>query len=144
MKRLLICLALMGGCLLSVTAQIKTAREAFSQMPDSILPYLTTNNRLDMLDFKDSNMRAVVQNKLGGNSELLTLADDSLTLQLSDALYLTMRVIPVAEETDGANQIIGLFCKIGIPGGLIEEKQLFYSVLWRKLDDVTLLLVKKS
>ena len=108
MKRLLICLALVGGCLLPVTAQIKTAREAFSQMPDSILPYLTTNNRLDMLDFKDSNMRAVVQNKLGGNSELLTLADDSLTLQLSDALYLTMRVIPVAEETDGANQIIGL------------------------------------
>ena len=60
--------------------------DVFKQMPDSLMPYLSTNNRLDMIDFMDAHMKAEVTNLLDGKSEMTALADDSLTIQLSAAL----------------------------------------------------------
>ena len=48
-------------------------RDVFLRMPDGLLPYLTENNRLDFIDFMDSGMKAVVNNELGGKSEMLSL-----------------------------------------------------------------------
>ena len=55
---------------LGLSAQI-TVRDLLKSMPDSVIPYLTENNRLDMIDFMESNMDAVVTNTLGGKSQLL-------------------------------------------------------------------------
>ena len=63
-----------------VSAQDVTIRDIFKQMPDSLMPYLSQNNRLDFIDFLDSNMKAEVRNALGGLSEMMTLADDSLSI----------------------------------------------------------------
>jgi hypothetical protein len=55
----------------------------FSTMPDSLLPYLSRNNRLDLIDFMDSGMKAVITNMFEEQSEMTVLTTDSLTLQLN-------------------------------------------------------------
>ena len=134
----------------SVQAQTLKAGDAFRQMPDSILPYLTANNRLDMLDFMDSHMKARVQNKFDGYSEMLSLADDSLTIQMSAVMRLTLRMVTSADEVDGSRQLISLERTISQTSadadGKMQPKtirhQVFYSVLWRKLDEKFVRLVK--
>ena len=59
------------------SAQSIQIRDAFRAMPDSLMPYLSKNNRLDFIDFLDSNMKAEVKNALGGTSEMLSLGDDT-------------------------------------------------------------------
>ena len=134
----------------SVQAQTLKAGDAFRQMPDSILPYLTANNRLDMLDFMDSHMKARVQNKFEGYSEMLSLADDSLTIQMSAVMRLTLRMVTSADEVDGSRQLISLERTISQTSadadGKMQPKMIrhhdFYSVLWRKLDEKSVRLVK--
>lgn len=75
-----------------VTCHAQTMREAFTAMPDSLMPYLTKNNRLDMIDFMDAKMKAAVTNMLGGETVMTFLSDDSLAVRMSDALTLEMKV----------------------------------------------------
>ena len=69
-----------------LTAPAQNIREVFRAMPDSIMPYLTKNAKLDMMDFMDANMKAAVNNELGGESWMLFLSDDSLAIKMSNAL----------------------------------------------------------
>ena len=55
-----------------------SVRDALKLMPDSLVPYLSLNNRLDMVDFMDAKMRAAVDNSLGGESEMTFLSDELL------------------------------------------------------------------
>ena len=80
------------SCLLSCTSvAAQSLRDAFKAMPDALMPGLTANNRLDMMDFMDARMKASVDNKLGGRSEMTFLADDSLAIRMSDALTVEMK-----------------------------------------------------
>ena len=83
-----------------------TMRDAFRQMPDSLLPTLTQNNRLDCLDFLDAGMKAEVRNRLGGTSVMTALTPDSLSLQVSPALRVDMLLLPLAEPIDTVDQVI--------------------------------------
>ena len=94
-------------CITSVcSAQEPTLRDVFRQMPDSLLPTLTQNNRLDFLDFLDAGMRAEVKNRLGGTSVMTALTVDSLSLQVSPALRVDMLLLPLAEPVDTVSQVI--------------------------------------
>ena len=95
MRKLLVIL------LISVAAigQAQTIRDAFKAMPDSLTPYLTANNRLDMLDFMDAKMKAVVTNELDGQTEMLFLSDDSLSIKMSNALTLELKVEQIDTTT---------------------------------------------
>ncbi len=77
--------------LFSVSASAQTVREAFKAMPDSLMPYLTANNRLDLMDFMDAKMKAAVTNRLEGQTEMTFLSDDSLSIRMSDALTVEMK-----------------------------------------------------
>ncbi len=74
-------------------AQAQSVRDAFKSIPDSLMPYLTTNNRLDLMDFMDAKMKAVVTNTLEGQTEMTFLSDDSLCVRMSDALTLEMKSV---------------------------------------------------
>lgn len=73
-----------------LTAPAQNIREVFRAMPDSIMPYLTKNAKLDMMDFMDANMKAAVNNELGGESRMLFLSDDSLAIKMSNALMVEL------------------------------------------------------
>lgn len=103
-KWLVACLLL---CITSVcSAQELALRDVFRQMPDSLLPTLTQNNRLDFLDFLDAGMKAEVKNRLGGTSVMTVLTSDSLSLQVSASLRVDMLLLPLAEPLDSVNQIV--------------------------------------
>ena len=74
-----------------VSASAQTVREAFKAMPDSLVPYLTANTRLDLMDFMDAKMKAAVTNLLDGQTEMTFLSDDSLSIRMSEALTIEMK-----------------------------------------------------
>ena len=95
------CLLTPDSCLLT-----PSITDVFKQMPDSMMPYLSANNRLDFIDFMDSNMKAEVTNQTGGTSEMTALTDDSLSIRMSDALRVDMLLFDLDEPVDTIRQVI--------------------------------------
>ena len=115
---------------LGLSAQI-TVRDLLKSMPDSVIPYLTENNRLDMIDFMESNMDAVVTNTLGGKSQLLQLTDQYASIQLNESSSVAMRLLDVPTPVDSLSQIL---CLVRTYGSDIRESTVaFYSLGWRPL-----------
>ena len=109
MKKILLA-ALLATTLSQASAQGVDIRNAFKQMPDSLMPYLSKNNRLDFIDFLDSGMRAEVKNSLGGTSEMLSLGSDSLTIRMNQSLdvhLLAIDSVLVMVETFKVDSIYG-------------------------------------
>ena len=67
----------------SVVSAQTLMREVFAQLPETILPLLTKNNRLDCIDFIENNMEARVKNKFDEQVILEALTDDYLRIQVS-------------------------------------------------------------
>lgn len=86
-------------CLLadSVSAQLRM-RDVFAQLPDSVLPLMTKNNRLDCIDFIENDMEARVKNLFDDKVVLDSLTDDFLSLSTSEGSYVEMKLF--AEGAD--------------------------------------------
>lgn len=97
MKRLFYILILYIVC--TSTLQAQGVREAFVNMPDSILPILTKVNRADCIDFLDSNMKAEVKNRFDQPSEMTRLTKDYIAVQLSPQSRFEMKMLPVTDST---------------------------------------------
>ena len=109
MKKYMLAL-MMATTLYQASAQSVTIRDVFRQMPDSLMPYLSKNNRLDFIDFLDSGMKAEVKNQLGGTSEMLSLGNDSLSIRMNPSLrtdLLLMDSTVVMIETFTVDSIYG-------------------------------------
>ena len=86
-------------CLLadSVSAQLRM-RDVFALLPDSVLPLMTKNNRLDCIDFIENDMEARVKNLFDDKVVLDSLTDDFLSLSTSEGSYVEMKLF--AEGAD--------------------------------------------
>lgn len=118
-----------------VAARQPAIRDVFKQMPDSLVGYLSENNRLDMIDFIDSRMPAEVENALGGTSRLDTLTADYLKLTLTPASVVEMRLLPY---TMGGSSTAGtLLCVVTTYGDSIRESEVrFYTTGWKSVADI--------
>ena len=110
-------------------------RDVFRQMPDSILPTLSVNNRLDMIDFMDSHMKAEVTNLLEGKSEMTALGEDSITIRVSDALNISILLLNTTELIDDSNQVVCLVQTYGTDSLSLNSKIEFFTIQWKKLSD---------
>ena len=133
MKKLLI-FALLFCSQLSLQAQTDSLniREVFKLMPDSLLPYLTQNNRLDMIDFMDAKMKAAVDNQLGGESEMTYLSDDSLCIKMNESMTLELKM-----SRDEKEPIVFMKRTYQITE---RQKEILigrYSSSWRLISDVS-------
>ena len=100
-------LAIMVAAMIGqASAEDLMIRDVFKQMPDSLMPYLSQNNRLDFIDFIDSNMKAEVSNMTGGTSEMTALTGDSLSIRMSEALRVDMLLLNLDEPVDSIRQVI--------------------------------------
>lgn len=90
------------------SAQEPTIAALFKEMPDSLMPYLTKNNRLDMLDFMEARMKAEVTNLFDGKSEMTALTADSLTIKMSPVLTVSLKLVKVQEPIDSSNVTISM------------------------------------
>ncbi|MBQ8989777.1 MAG: DUF3256 family protein [Prevotella sp.] len=112
-------------------AQELALRDVFRQMPDSLMPSLSLNNRLDFIDFLDSNMKASVRNQLGGLSEMTALIDDSLSVKMSEALRVDMLLLTLDEPVDTTLQVV-VFAETYLTDSLYGETSLrFYTPDWQ-------------
>jgi len=106
---------------------IQTMRAVFSNMPDSIIPVLTKNNRLDCIDFFDSHMKAVVKNRFSQESEMETLTKDYLSFKTSTSGSFEMKLLPVNDSTQ-------IFCLVKhFYGPACDSEISFYNFSWQKL-----------
>ena len=129
-KILFLSLFLCTQLLVQAQTESLNIRNLFKQMPDSLMPYLTQNNRLDMMDFMDAKMKAGVNNLLGGESEMTFLSDDSLCVKLSGAMTIEMKL-----QIEDSAQVIVMKKTI-----LTEKRQKEiligrYSSSWRPISD---------
>jgi len=123
--------------MLSVSPQVLFAqvlvRDVFKQMPDCLLPYLSQNNKLDMMDYLDSHMKAEVKNSFDGNTEMTAMTDDYMSIQLNESSRIELLLLPVSEPIDSASQIICMIKTLGTQSGIRESDLSFYSVNWKTL-----------
>ena len=83
---------------LSSCAQVRR-RDVFAQLPDSVLPLLTKNNRLDCIDFIENNMEARVKNRFNDHVVLEALTDDYLSIRTSESSKVEMKIIVQAGDS---------------------------------------------
>ena len=103
-----------------------TMSEALKSMPDSLMPYLTHNNRLDCIDFREANMKAEVRNVFEGKSELLQLTSNYALFRLSEASSVELGLL----DADGQQ----LICMIQTYGTDLRESVIsFYTTSWQQL-----------
>lgn len=110
-------------------------RDLFREMPDSLLPYLTHNNRLDLMDFIDSKMKAEVKNAFDGTTEMTCLSDDSLTIRLNEASAVDMRLMQLdGTEADSCRHVICVVWSWRLGDGGYESCTQFYRTDWQLVD----------
>lgn len=129
------------GCLLLLVLQTGRAeglkmRDVFKQMPDTLLPTLSENNRLDFIDFIDSQMKAEVRNRLGGTSEMTVLTDSTLSIRMSKALQVDMFLLKTAEVADAeSREVICLIETFGTDSLSLESTVRFFTPTWQLLNE---------
>ena len=118
------------------SAQDLMIRDVFKQMPDSLMPYLSQNNRLDFIDFLDANMKAEVKNRLGGTSEMLGLSSDSLSIRMSSSLRTDLFLMPLSTPVDSVSDVVVMvetFLADSIHG---QSHVSYFTTDWKKLSTV--------
>ncbi len=127
---------------LAIGAQNKIG-DYFKTMPDSIMPLLTTNNRLDMMDFMDAKMKARIVNRLEGESEMMVLTKDSLVVKMSDVLDVTLSLVPTDISVDSSQVAICMQSRYHFS----EQEEIavcFFSTKWKPLDKALFKGLKKE
>lgn len=99
MRRILYALLLLVS-MAEVTVARTSMRQWFAAMPDSVMPLLTKNNRLDFVDFLDCGMEAIVTNRLDGKSQMKSLTEDYLFISYTGVSDVEMKLLPVSDTVD--------------------------------------------
>lgn len=106
-------------------------REVLKTIPQQLFPYMTENNYLDMIDFADSGMEAIVTNSLGGKSCLEKLTDNSAHIQLNEASHIDVVLLDAEFITDSTKQVIGIVHTCG--SDFKEIRIQFFTSAWTTL-----------
>jgi len=130
-KCLFLLFAIFVGAL-QADAQYSSMRDVFSQMPDSLLPYMSHNNRLDLIDFAESGMEAEITNSFDEHVKLTKLTSNYLRLELSKASSVEMKLLPTEDLLpDTTKTIICIVYSFGEKTPFSSIK--FYTSKWLPL-----------
>lgn len=110
-----------------LTLQAQTLNTIFVNMPDSLSPLLTKNDRADFADFLDSKMKAQVKNKFEKVSEMKILTKDYLFLQTTSQTILQMKLLPINDST----KIVCLITTACAPA--CDSRIRFFTPEWKEL-----------
>ncbi len=125
MKKLIGIITIVFCCMLSARGQ--EAKTLFVNMPDSLSPLLTAVNRADCIDFLESKMRAQVDNRFDGKSEMTALGADFISIQLSPQTTWQMKLLPVNDSTR-------IICTVATACAPVCDSDVrFYTSDWKEL-----------
>lgn len=106
----------------------QTARQLFLDIPERVLDVFTKNDRADFFDFLDSNMKAVVKNKLNEESEMTRYSENYIRLAISKEVIWEMKLLPYKD-----NQKI--ICCIETIGREFKNSTIsFYTTEWEEIE----------
>lgn len=127
MKRFVHILLLMFVVLLHAEARTPM-RQWLVTMPDSVMPLLTKNNRMDFLDFYDAQMTAVVTNRMDGSSRMDTLTNDFVQIKYTGATKVQMKLLPINDSTD-------VLCMVTTVRATVDDSRIaFFDAEWKPLN----------
>lgn len=109
---------------LSVSAEI-SATQAFTTAPLKAMPLLTENDRLDMIDYFNSNMSNTTSNRYGGQSAITSLSPELITARLTDASECQLAILP-----DGKEGLIALISTVKTP--VPDSNMKIFSADWQR------------
>lgn len=92
-KKILFLLAFLFGTTTFAQGTAADMRSLLKAMPEEVFPLLTHNNILDCIDFLDAKMKAEVDNRLGGKSEMTQLTDSTCTIKLSSLSVADVKIV---------------------------------------------------
>lgn len=113
---------------LGLAAQTISLKDVFIVMPDSILPLLSKNDRMDLMDYHESGIVPRTANRLGGVSEMTYFGSDRLTVQTTSESVFEMVLLPCRNGST-------LVCVINtVLAGYADSRIDFYNVYWDRID----------
>ncbi len=123
MKKLFL---LVIALVLTVSVDAKSLRELWLAMPDSLLPTLDKNLRLELLDLVDMKVKPEVKNLLEEECRMDTLTSDFLEVTTSPLEKVQMCLLPM--ETGDS-----ILCVVKkILGPAMESEVRFYDSQWNE------------
>ena len=113
----------------SLSAQVRM-RDLFAAMPDSIIPYLTKNNRLDCIDFVESNVKMEVENLFEAKSMMEELTGDYLKMRLNETTDMQLKLL----SAQGCDTLICMIKTMKVPED--ESHIQLFDLKWNKIDSL--------
>lgn len=120
---------LMLACLVlaSVGVGARSMKDLLVSMPDSMVPYLDKNLRLEFAELQEMGVKAEVQNLLGDTSVMDTLTTDFVQLRTSRVSTLQIKKLPVPSGDS-------LLCVVKTFAGPEKDSELcLYTQDWKPL-----------
>lgn len=84
-------------------------KDVLKSMPADVIPILTHNNMLDMIDFLNASCKAEVTNRMNGKSEMTVLTEQFARIQLTPSNVTDIKLLPL--QSGGALIYIVSTCK---------------------------------
>ncbi|NDV81724.1 DUF3256 family protein [Bacteroides sp. 51] len=107
--------------------QAQEAKTLFSNIPEAVLPLLSSVNRADFVDFLESNMKAEVKNKFGGTSEMTDLTSDYIRIQMTSRSTWEMKTLAVNDSTK-------IICTVSTTCAPVCDSEVrFYAADWNEI-----------
>ena len=113
--------------LLVTSVQAKSLKDLWVSMPDSLLPTLDRNLRLELVELEEMGVKPNVKNLLGEECDMDTLTNDYLECTTSKVARLQMTYLPSSAEDS-------VLCVIKTFRAPSKESEIrFYDQGWRQL-----------
>lgn len=117
MKQLLSFILLFIAIMNNLSA--KSMKDLWLTMPDSIIPYLSINERLQLIDYNNLYVKATITNKLHGGCRMDTLTSNYMHVHLTPSSSIEMRLLPYAKSDS-------ILCMVKTYGEESKESQIFF------------------
>jgi hypothetical protein len=103
-----------------------TARQAFTEAPQSVFPLLNLDARLDMIDYFESGMANTSKNAMEGQSRITAMTPDKVSISMSEASDYELCLLPTAD----GDTAIAVIATVATPAP--DSRMSVYSKDWSK------------
>ncbi|MBR1726828.1 MAG: DUF3256 family protein [Muribaculaceae bacterium] len=123
-------LTLVVGVLVAVlVCQARTVRDFLASEPDELFATLPRTTRLDMIDYYDNGTVVAASNNMAGTSQIDTITNEYLRIQVSDAKTVELRLMQWKSDT-----IIAVIETVKTP--VKDSRITFYNKHWYALKEI--------
>ncbi len=111
--------------LAALAVQARTAADFFKSAPDSIVPLLPANTRLDMVDYFEYGSTTPSRNSFGGDARMLAVAPQVVTLTPAPDVTMQIAALPTAQS----DTVVAVVTTVKVPVSISSIR--FYNTDWQ-------------